>query len=78
MCLTLLRRLTCTALPTNLTHEDEIDRGLLLREAGLVVALRLQPADVPPAGAVLRVLAITARGQRALKAHQGEPVENLR
>lgn len=76
MCLSLLNQLNSQRLPADLTAVDEIDRGLLLREAGLVAALRLQRPDTPSPGMVLRVLAITERGRRVLRTRQREPVEN--
>lgn len=78
MCLSLLNQLSRTPLPANLTRDDEVDRGLLLREAGLVAAFRVQPADGQAPGPVLRVLAVTERGRRVLQADHDAPVENLR
>ena len=77
MCLSLLEQLNQSPLPADLTSEDEIDRGLLLREAGLVAALRLHGAQGCGNGLVLRVLAVTGRGRRVLRACRREPVENL-
>lgn len=67
-----------TVLPADLTRDDEVDRGLLLREAGLVAAFRVQPADGRASGPVLRVLAVTERGRRVLQADQDAPVEDQR
>ena len=59
-----------------LTRDDEIDRGLLLRSAGLVAGLVVKPAD-GDAPRLLRVLAITARGKRVLQDASRMPVEDI-
>lgn len=76
MCLNLLNDLNRTALPVDLTRDDEIDRGLLLRSAGLVAGLVVKPAD-GDAPRLLRVLAITARGKRVLRDARRIPVEDI-
>jgi hypothetical protein len=77
MSIELLRQAAARSMPFDVVEGDaHFDTVLLLRAAGLVAALSLRvpvPGMPLPSAWVLRVLAITPRGRRAMACGIDEP-----
>jgi hypothetical protein len=75
MCIDLLESLANTPLPTVLRRQEDIERAVILRAAGMLVGmLALQP-DNGGFHEEMRILALTTKGRRVLYDDPDLPVE---
>ena len=69
MAMELLKRLAASRLPVTVQSDEDIDRVMILRAAGLVVTMTPEPSLRPGSsklGEAIRVLAITRKGHEEL------------